>query len=704
MAGLGVYVGNEAVSVENFENWLGTSVDFLAAHTGQANWSDWNTSISWLAGQFKDVPATLTWSIPMIANGSSLEAGARGDYNSNYLAAAKTLASTYSDQDKIYVRFGEEFNGTWMAWAAAGKEAEFIATFRNIVDSFRSVSDKFVIEWNVNVGDYGMNPADAYPGDEYVDIIGMDFYYDVAWDSKDPIEAWNYMVSRSYGLQWFEDFAKAHGKPTAYSEWGVNSDTAGPYIQKAQEWFESHNVVYQQYWDSNAAFSGLLNGGNYPNAAAAFQDMFGANAPAPVPVEDFYSVVNGIHTLSDGVEDLSFKGTTVVAISGNDLGNMLTGNAQDNVIDGKAGADRMIGALGDDIYYVDNAGDMAIEGLDAGNDTVRASVNYALGINVENLELLAGALRGTGNALANTITGNASDNVIDGRGGADKMVGGLGNDIYYVDHTGDVVVEGLNAGSDWVRASTSYVLGANIEKLELLAGAVNGTGNDLANVITGNAADNVIDGKAGGDKMVGDLGDDIYYVDNVADVVVENSGEGIDTVRTSSSYVLGSHIENLELLSGAVNGTGNAWANTITGNAAANTLYGLSGNDVLMGGAGADTLIGGFGADILTGGDGADTFLFVSLGESVRDRPDLITDLANVDFIDLRQIDASTKVTGDQAFHLVTGFTGGAAEALLQYDAGQDRTVLSLDTNGDKVADSILHIAGNHMDFGNWLW
>ena len=907
MAGLGVYVGNDAVSVENFENWLGTSVDFVAAHTGQANWSDWNSSISWLANQFKDVPATLTWSIPMFADGGTLAAGAKGDYNSNYLAAAKSLVTASAGDDKIYVRVGEEFNGTWMTWAAAGKEADFIATYRNIVDTFRSVSDKFVFEWNVNVGDYGMNPADAYPGDNYVDIVGMDFYYDTTWDNKDPVKAWNYMVSRTYGLQWLEDFAKAHGKPTAYSEWGVNSDTAGPYIQKAKEWFESHNVVYQQYWDSNSAFAGLLNGGAYPNAAAAFQDIFGVDASAPEsstsPVETplTYSLVSGVYTLVDGVADLSLAASEGVNLAGNALANVLTGNAADNVIDGKAGADKMVGGKGNDIYIVDNAGDVVIENAGEGTDTVRASVSYTLAANVENLELLTGALTGTGNELANTITGNAADNVIDGKAGADRMIGGLGNDIYYVDNAGDVVVENAGEGTDTVRASVNYVLAANVENLELLTGALTGTGNDLANTITGNAADNVLyglagadilfggagndtlDGGVGADRMTGGVGNDIYYVDNIGDVVIENSGEGTDTVRAAISYVLTANLESLELLTGALNGTGNDLANTITGNAAdnvlyglagadvlnggagndtldgglgvdkmvgglgndlyyvdnvgdlvvenanegldtvratvthtlaanvenlemltgavfgygndlantitgnaadniidgkagadkmigglgndiyyvdnagdsvveaagggvdtvrsgitytlganvenlellwagsswgtgneldnvitgnagANTLSGLAGNDTLIGGAGVDTLIGGAGADILSGGDGADTFVFNSVSDSVLGKADLITDLTNDDYIDLRQIDANTKVAGDQAFHMVTAFTGAAAEALLQYDAKQNQTILSFDTNGDKAADSVIYMTGNHLDFGHWLW
>ena len=60
---------------------------------------------------------------------------------------------------RIYVRIGEEFNGNWMPWASKGKEALFAEAYRQFVGSFRSVSPRFRFEWNVNVGDYGTNPA-----------------------------------------------------------------------------------------------------------------------------------------------------------------------------------------------------------------------------------------------------------------------------------------------------------------------------------------------------------------------------------------------------------------------------------------------------------------------------------------------------------------------------------------------------------------
>src|SRR6201999_2218254 len=82
------------------------------------------------------------------------------------------------------------------------------------------------------------------------------------------------------GLQWLDNFATAHNKPEAFSEWGVDSDTAGPYIALAAQWFATHNVLYQNYWDSNGGgFAGQIDNSQYPNATKAYLAAFGA-APA----------------------------------------------------------------------------------------------------------------------------------------------------------------------------------------------------------------------------------------------------------------------------------------------------------------------------------------------------------------------------------------------------------------------------------------
>jgi Ca2+-binding RTX toxin-like protein len=115
------------------------------------------------------------------------------------------------------------------------------------------------------------------------------------------------------------------------------------------------------------------------------------------------------YTLPDNVENLTLNGSSNLTGAGNELNNVLTGNTGNNTLiglagndrlDGKVGADTMIGGLGNDSYTVDNIGDVIIENLNEGSDTVLASIDYTLGTNLENLTLTGSAnLNGTGNEL-----------------------------------------------------------------------------------------------------------------------------------------------------------------------------------------------------------------------------------------------------------------------------------------------------------------
>jgi Ca2+-binding RTX toxin-like protein len=109
----------------------------------------------------------------------------------------------------------------------------------------------------------------------------------------------------------------------------------------------------------------------------------------------------------------------------------------------------------------------------------------------------------------------------------------------------------------------------------------------------------ILDGGLGADTLLGGLGNDVYNIDNVLDIVLEDAGQGGDSIHTTlNSYTLGDTIETLCLDGTAnLNGTGNALANALYGNSGKNILTGGKGNDSLHGGTGIDTLIGGLGND-----------------------------------------------------------------------------------------------------------
>jgi Ca2+-binding RTX toxin-like protein len=350
---------------------------------------------------------------------------------------------------------------------------------------------------------------------------------------------------------------------------------------------------------------------NILDGGAGADSLFGGAGNDTYMVDDLFDTVteglaagtdtvqSGItYSLGDNVENLTLTGTNVINGTGNILNNILTGNSAANILDGGAGANTLIGGLGDDTYILDSL-DVVTELLNAGIDTVQASITYTLGTNVENLVLTGNSIiNGTGNGLSNVLTGNSAANTLSGGVGIDKMIGGAGDDIYIVDNLQDVVTEAFNEGTDLIQSSVSYTLSANVENLLLTGTAALGTGNDLDNILTGNASVNTLtggagndylDGLAGGDTLKGGTGNDTYVVNVLADNIIENLNEGSDNVITGITYTLGTNLENLNLTgTAAVNGTGNILDNIIVGNSGANKLNGGAGNDVLTGGAGVD--------------------------------------------------------------------------------------------------------------------
>ncbi|WP_016948862.1 FG-GAP-like repeat-containing protein [Anabaena sp. PCC 7108] len=228
--------------------------------------------------------------------------------------------------------------------------------------------------------------------------------------------------------------------------------------------------------------------------------------------------------------------------------------------------DTFVGNTGDNFYVVDDIGDIIEESPNGGTDTVRSSVTYTLGDNVERLTL-AGTnnINGTGNDLNNNITGNIGNNILDGRGGNDSLYGDAGDDTL-----------------------------------------IGGDGND-----------NLFGGE-GADALIGGNGNDTYFIDDMGDTITEDVNGGIDTVNSSVTFTLSDNVERLTLTgTDNINGTGNALNNNLTGNSGNNILTGNAGNDYLYGNAGDDILIGGLGNDTLFSGVGNDIFRFNSANEGL---------------------------------------------------------------------------------------
>jgi Ca2+-binding RTX toxin-like protein len=361
--------------------------------------------------------------------------------------------------------------------------------------------------------------------------------------------------------------------------------------------------------------------------------------------------------------------------SGNDVINGFAGN---DVLYGAAGSDRLLGGLGDDTYIVD-ALDTLVELANQGTDVVQAGISYTLGDNLENLVLTGNSsINGTGNALNNTLVGNSANNIFNGAAGTDF--------VSYAYSNYGVRVDLSNTGSQYTYQG--YDTFVSIEGVIGTDDSDTLTGNDLANILIGGADSDILNGGAGNDtldggsgvdRMTGGDGSDLYYVDNVDDVVSETnavaSTGGTDTVYSYlDTYTLTDNVENLRLLAtGAANGTGNNLNNVIDA---------AAGNNILNGAAGIDTVSYAFATAAVTanlglttaqatGGSGSDTLL---------------------NFENLTGSNYHDKLTGNA---LANTLNGGLGSDQLNGAAGADRLiggdgsdVYFVDNAGDLVSET----------------
>jgi Ca2+-binding RTX toxin-like protein len=217
---------------------------------------------------------------------------------------------------------------------------------------------------------------------------------------------------------------------------GIGGDAAGDVLQNME------NVIGSAFADTLNGSSAInvLTGGNGNDKLAGLggaDTLDGGNGTDTVTYAASASGVTVDLTLGDGSGGDATNDTliSIENLTGSNFVDSLVGNASANVLDGGGSTDLMAGKAGNDIYIVDNAGDVVIESAGQGIDEVRASVSFTLtgGAEVETLRTTNEAgtttINLTGNNIANTIVGNNGNNAINGGGGADTLIGARGVDI-----------------------------------------------------------------------------------------------------------------------------------------------------------------------------------------------------------------------------------------------------------------------------------
>ena len=347
------------------------------------------------------------------------------------------------------------------------------------------------------------------------------------------------------------------------------------------------------------------------------------------------------HTLGDHVENLVLTGAAALDGRGNDLDNVLTGNAAANRLDGWAGADTVVGGAGDDTYVVRNTSrftpeetlepviEVVVEQAGEGTDLIWAHSSYTASPNVENLFLgdAQDAFSATGNALGNDLRGNRYANVLSGQAGNDTLTGGLGSDTLtggagddtYVFTSGDgqdVILAEADSRTDRretlqligvvptqiaaQQADDALVLRITLPAAAAATAAAPADGTAPLPIAAPNGGTIVISGFFSADNPVQQIH---FKTAGVTWGMTEILGL-LPNERTG-----GTGHDKLIGTAGVDRYFGLAGNDTLTGVAGNDTLDGGDGNDSLDGGTGNDALLGGAGNDMLAGGEGGDTLL-----------------------------------------------------------------------------------------------
>ena len=281
---LGAFVGSDAGGVRRiagFSTWLGREATVGHTYLPGESWQDlegpdWILD-PWAAWRSAEPGRTLVLNVPMLAPSEPpvaddeavrlLRLGAEGSFDHHFRALAERLVQRNAAQTVVVL--GWEMNGTTYSGRCAPDPTAWKAFWRRIVAVMRSVSGQdFRFDFAPVRGAQAIPWPRCYPGDDVVDIVGMDSY------DQHPGRTFTEFIHQPYGLGDHAEFARDHGKPMSYPEWGLfeNGDNSA-YIRAMSAWISSHDVAYQTISDycPHGVWACFAN----PDSSQAYRQMFG---------------------------------------------------------------------------------------------------------------------------------------------------------------------------------------------------------------------------------------------------------------------------------------------------------------------------------------------------------------------------------------------------------------------------------------------
>ncbi|MFD9569210.1 glycoside hydrolase family 26 protein [Streptomyces sp. NPDC059982] len=294
---VGAYLHYGSPGVERMRelsDWLG-GAELRAGHTylpgdTWANIEGAPDSLrSWARWRRAGADRLFVLNVPMVQHNESgvpdgrvaelLRAGARGEYDQHFRRLAERLVGL-GVPDTVLV-LGWEMNGFNYTHRCRPDPENWKRYWRRIVAAMRSVKgQRLRFDFAPNRGGDAIAWTKCYPGDDVVDIIGMDSY------DQPPGDTFDEQVTQPYGLQQQVDFAEAHGKRISYPEWGLFRNGDNPeYVRRMLAWIDEHRPVYHSITDYCP--HGVWQCEENPDSARVFRELLspghrvGAGGPPP---------------------------------------------------------------------------------------------------------------------------------------------------------------------------------------------------------------------------------------------------------------------------------------------------------------------------------------------------------------------------------------------------------------------------------------
>lgn len=293
----GDFAGFSAVADKDFGVWRGRPITSASDFQTNASWQAFDSTqrvIKDWSGQNQGI--VLSIAVPLWAGyGDHLAAAASGYYDQHFVTMARRLVA--AGLGNSILRIGWEFNGSWFRWGitATNKPAqydtrarEFASAWRHIVTAIRHVKGgDFTFDWCLSAGPHYGNLKLAYPGDSYVNYVGIDVY---DWNRpgmpNSPKARWRAIVQQGTGLAWLAKFASLHHKEISVPEWALVHDSVQKkhsggddksFIRHMHRWFMTHDVGYENYFNfSDGWMSFQMNGssGQFPGAGKLYRSLW----------------------------------------------------------------------------------------------------------------------------------------------------------------------------------------------------------------------------------------------------------------------------------------------------------------------------------------------------------------------------------------------------------------------------------------------